>query len=303
MQKINKAVILAAGLGTRFLPVTKGIPKGMINILDKPVLHYVAAEIVKSQIFEIAIVVNKDDKSIENYFSNNLELVSILEKRMEKLKNEKNDKEVLTVKSTLSDMHMFLNAKFNYIVQKSPKGSGDAVLCVEEFTNNEPFALLNGDDIIVSKTPCIKQLTDQYGNYNSSVIGCQRVDTQEIVKCGSVKYKEENLKTFKVEEIIEKPEIKLAPSNLAALGRYVVKNEIFKYIKTQSAAKNGEIQLTDSLNRMAKDYPVYAYDFEGTRYDAGDKLGYLKAIVDFALASGYKKDFKEYLENVLQENF
>ncbi|MCL1901036.1 MAG: UTP--glucose-1-phosphate uridylyltransferase [Firmicutes bacterium] len=301
MKKVNKAVILAAGRGTRFLPITKGIPKGMITIMDKPVLHYVAAEIVKSEISDIAIVVSSVDKSIENYFSNNLELVSIFEKRIEKLQDEKNDKELLTAKSTLEDMRMFCNAKFTYIVQKSPKGSGDAVLCVEDFTNNEPFALLNGDDIIISEIPCVKQLTDQYDNYNASIIGCQRVDINEIVKYGSVKYKEQNSKTYKVEEIIEKPKVDLAPSNLASLGRYVVKNEIFKYLKTQSAATNGEIQFTDSLNRMAQDYTSYAYDFDGTRYDAGDKLGYLKAVVDFALASGYKKDFKDYLEKILQE--
>ena len=305
MKKVNKAVILAAGLGTRFLPVTKGIPKGMINILDKPVLHYVAAEITESQIFDIAIIISQDDKTIRNYFSNDPKLENILEEKLKKLesqpKDQKNNEEILNTKNILEDLRRFKNVKFTYIVQEVPKGSGDAVLCAEEFTKGEPFALLNGDDVIVSKIPCVKQLTGQYDNYNASIIGCQRVNINEIVKYGSVKYKEIKSKVFKIEEIIEKPPVNLAPSNLAALGRYVLTNEIFKYIKTQTPAKNGEIQLTDSINRMAKDYAVYAYDFEGTRYDAGDKLGYLKAVVDFALDTNYKNDLKVYLEKVLQE--
>jgi len=307
MKKIKKAVILAAGLGTRFLPITKGIPKGMINILDKPALHYIAQEIVKSQIFDIAIIVSNDDNSIKNYFSKNPALEDILEKKLKKLESSyqgrQTDKEISNIKNTLEDLCLFNKVNFTYIIQKNPKGSGDAVLCAEQFVNNEPFAILNGDDIIVSNVPCAKQLTDQYDNYNANLIGCQRVAINDIVKYSSVKYIEEKPKVFKIEEILEKPQINEAPSNLAALGRYVVRSEIFGYLKTQNPAKNGEIQFTDSLNRMAQDHLSYAYEFEGTRYDAGDKMGYLKATVDFAFSSNYKGEFKEYITKVLQEKF
>ncbi|GAA0115129.1 UTP--glucose-1-phosphate uridylyltransferase GalU [Clostridium senegalense] len=289
--KITKAVIPAAGLGTRFLPVTKAIAKEMLPILDKPTIQYIVEEIVDSGIKDILIITGHNKKAIEDHFDRALELEMNLKKNNKKiLLNEIND---------ITNM-----ANIHYIRQKEPKGLGHAILCAKSFIKDEPFAVLLGDDIVYSKEPCIKQLINQFNAKNSTILGVQDVEKDEVYKYGIVDGNIENDRLYKVKNLIEKPSIEVAPSNIAILGRYIITPEIFNILENIKPSKNNEIQLTDALNELSKKESVYAYNFTGKRYDIGDKLGFLKANIEFALRNNDIKDsLKDYLIDLNFNNY
>ncbi len=292
MKKVRKAVIPAAGLGTRFLPATKVQPKEMLPIIDTPIIQYIVQEAIDSGIEEILIITGKNKKSIEDHFDRSFELEYELEAR--------GKSELLGVVQGISSM-----IDIHYVRQKHQLGLGHAVKCAKTFVGNEPFAVLLGDDIVKTNggEPCLKQLINVYNKYNNSVIGVQKVDESQVDKYGIVSGTSIEDRIYKVEELIEKPSIEEAKSNIAILGRYILEPAIFEAIDNTSVGKGGEIQLTDALVNLGKFKNVLAYDFIGKRHDAGDKLGYLKATVEFALEKeGLKDDFREYLENLLNRN-
>jgi len=268
---ISKAVIPAAGMGTRFLPATKSMPKEMLPIIDKPVIQFVVEEAINSGIEDIIIITGKGKRAIEDYFDTSPELENHL------IRNEKYEllREVKDI-SSLADIH--------YIRQKEPKGLGDAILKAEKHIGDESFAVFLGDDIIISETPCIKQLMNLFEKYEHSVIAVEEVPKEKISDYGIIKGREIEKSTYLLEDIIEKPSLKEAPSNIGTVGRYIFTSEIFECIKETPPGKGNEIQLTDAIRMLMEKEEVYAYAFEGKRYDAGDKVEYVKAIVDFALA-------------------
>lgn len=274
MKKIRKAVIPVAGIGTRFLPVTKSIPKEMLPIVDKPILHYIIEECVESGIEEILLINSPYKKCIKEYFDRNYELESILKSRG-KIKESKMIEEISKM------------ATFFYITQNEPLGSGHAIGLAKNFVGNEPFAVLYGDDIIYSDIPALKQLIEQYEKNNSSIIGCLEVSRNIVNRYGIIKFKEGQ---DKIDTIIEKPSIDEAPSNIAGLGRYILNPEIFKYIDNLKANENGEYQFTDAMKEMMKDYNYEVCMIDGTYYDTGSKEGYLKANIDYALKCNDLKD-------------
>ncbi|WP_042273618.1 UTP--glucose-1-phosphate uridylyltransferase GalU [[Clostridium] dakarense] len=269
-KKVRKAIIPAAGLGTRFLPATKSQPKEMLPIVDKPTLQYIIEEAINSGIEEILIVTGRSKKSIEDHFDRSVELEVELE--------QKGKSDMLKMVQDISNM-----VNIHYIRQKEPKGLGHAIHCAKSFIGNEPFAVLLGDDIVDSSTPCLKQLINAYDEYKTSILGVQEVDIKDTNKYGilDVKYIEDRV--YKVKDMVEKPDVDKAPSNIAILGRYIITPEIFNILENQEPGKGGEIQLTDALKTLATKEAIYAYSFEGRRYDVGDKLGFLEATVDFAL--------------------
>ena len=269
-QIVHKAVIPAAGLGIRFLPVTKSMPKEMLPIIDKPVIHYVVEEAILSGIDDIIIITGRGKRAIEDYFDDSPEL----EMRL-KSQNKKKDFTKMREISNFPTIH--------YVRQKEPKGLGDAILKAEHHIGNEPFAVLLGDDIISNSQPCISQLIPIHSRFNSSVISIEHVTPEKISSYGIISGEEIEPNLIKVLNIIEKPELDKAPSNMGTVGRYVFVPEIFDYLKSLSPGIGNEIQLTDAIQQLIKDYPVYAYKFNGKRYDTGNKLGYIEAIVDFAL--------------------
>ncbi|PER34578.1 UTP--glucose-1-phosphate uridylyltransferase [Bacillus thuringiensis] len=271
--KIRRAIIPAAGLGTRFLPATKAQAKEMLPIVDKPTIQYIVEEAVASGIEEIIIIIGRGKRSIEDHFDKSYELEDAL------LKKEKLDvlKEVQQISSL---------ATIYYVRQKEPKGLGHAILCAQSFIGNEPFAVLLGDDIVMSETPCLKQIIDVFEYCNSSVVAVQSVPEKDISKYGIVKPKgtmiQPNL--FSVDCLVEKPKKEVAPSRYAIMGRYVLRPEIFKILtKLPVNQASNELQLTDAINELNKEQAVLAYNFEGNRYDIGDKVGFIKATIDFAL--------------------
>ena len=282
---IKKAIIPAAGLGTRFLPVTKSMPKEMLPIIDKPIIQFVVEEAVASGIDDILIITGRGKRAIEDYFDTSPELESHL------LKNGKDEllKEVRDI-SSMVDIH--------YIRQKEPKGLGDAVLKAEKHVGNEPFAVLLGDDIIKAEIPCIKQLTNLFGRYNKSIIAVEEVPKEKVSSYGIIKGREIDEFIYRIEEIIEKPSIEEAPSNIGTVGRYVLTPAIFDCIKETKPGSGNEIQLTDAIKLLMEKEEVFAYSFKGKRYDAGDKTGYVKAIIDVALE---KEDLKVEIVRYLQE--
>lgn len=288
MKKVRKAVIPAAGLGTRFLPATKSMPKEMFTIIDTPTIQYIVEEAVKSGIEEICIITNSTKHIMENHFDYNFELETRLK---EKGEIEKYDQIRRIPKM----------CKIFYVRQLEPKGLGHAILCAKEFINDEPFAVLLGDDLMVSENePVLKQLINHYESTNSSILGVQTVSKEDVSKYGIVDPK--NIISERLVEIKgmdEKPSMNDAKSQLAVLGRYVLTPTIFKYLETQNAGKGNEIQLTDAIMRMLNEEKVFAYDFEGIRYDIGDKFGYVKAIIDFALNNKELKDkTRDYINNL-----
>lgn len=289
LKRIKKAVIPAAGLGTRFLPATKAQPKEMLPIVDKPTLQYIIEEAVESGIEEILIITGKNKKSIEDHFDKSVELELELEK--------KGKTELLEKVQKISNM-----ISIYYIRQKEPNGLGDAIHCAKSFIGNEPFAVMLGDDIVDSETPCLKQLIDTYDEYRTTVLGFQKVNEQDVDKYGIISAKHIEDRVYKVKDLVEKPEIDKAPSNIAILGRYIITPEIFKILEELPPGKGGEVQLTDALKMLSKKEAMYAYIFEGKRYDVGDKLGFLEATVDFALKKPeLKDDFMKYLNKVCIE--
>ena len=285
-KKVKKAVIPAAGLGTRFLPATKAQPKEMLPIVDKPTLQYIIEEAVASGIEEILIITGRNKKSIEDHFDKSVELELELE--------QKGKKELLDIVQGISNM-----INIHYIRQKEPKGLGDAIYCARHFIGDEPFAIMLGDDIVDNDVPCLKQLMDAYEEYRTTILGVQKVDIKDTNKYGIISAKHIEDRVYKVKDLVEKPEQGKAPSNIAILGRYIITPEIFDILEDLPAGKGGEVQLTDALKLLSKKEAMYAYNFEGRRYDVGDKLGFLEATVDFALKRPELKDeFIDYLKKV-----
>ena len=282
---IRKAVIPAAGLGTRFLPATKSMPKEMLPIIDKPVIQYVVEEAIASGIDDIIVITGRGKRAIEDYFDTSPELENHL--------LSKNKKDLLKKVKDISSL-----ADIHYVRQKEPKGLGDAVLKAEKHVGNEPFAVLLGDDIIVSERPAVKQLIEAFDKVKCSVIGVEEVPLELLSKYGVVEVEQKQEDLFLVKNLVEKPE--RPPSNLAVSGRYILTPEIFDCIREVKPGYGGEIQLTDALNLLLnlKEQRIYAKKIEGRRYDIGDKLSYVKAIIDFVLE---REDLKEEIERYLRE--
>lgn len=289
-RKVRKAVIPAAGLGTRFLPATKAQPKEMLPIVDKPTLQYIIEEAVASGIEEILIITGRNKKSIEDHFDKSVELELELE--------NKGKTELLEIVQNISNM-----INIHYIRQKEPRGLGDAIYCARHFIGDEPFAVMLGDDIVDNKVPCLKQLMDTYDEYRTTILGVQKVAKEDTNKYGIIDAKFIEDRVYKVKDLVEKPDSDKAPSNIAILGRYIITPEIFEILSDLPPGKGDEIQLTDALKELSKKEAMYAYDFEGRRYDVGDKLGFLEATVDFALKRDELKDgFLDYLKYVCKKH-
>ncbi|WP_374125281.1 UTP--glucose-1-phosphate uridylyltransferase GalU [Leptotrichia hongkongensis] len=297
IKRIRKAVIPAAGLGTRVLPATKAQPKEMLVIVDKPALQYLVEELVEAGIEEILIITGRNKVSIENHFDYSYELEKTLE--------EKGKKDLLKVVNNISEM-----SNIYYVRQKKPLGLGHAISCAEAFVGDEPFVVLLGDDIIYAdrdkgQSPVTKQLVEKYNELQGgTILGVQEVPHENVSKYGIIKpLKQIDEKTVAVEDFIEKPSVDEAPSNLAALGRYVLEPEIFSYLKRTKPGKGGEIQLTDAILAMKNDgEKLYAYNFDGLRYDTGDKFGMFVANVEFGLRHEELKDkVKDYLKDLVKK--
>ncbi|WP_418248385.1 UTP--glucose-1-phosphate uridylyltransferase GalU [Dialister invisus] len=290
MQKIRKAVIPAAGFGTRFLPATKAMPKEMLPIVDKPTIQYIAEEILESGIDQILIISGHAKRAIEDHFDSSPELESHLYEHGKM--------------SVLKEIKKISSIKIHYVRQQYMRGLGDAILCAKEFVDGEPFGVILGDDVVYHpEKSALKQLMEQYEQTGGTVIGCQCVAPERVSAYGIIAGKEINDKgLLKVDDMIEKPSISEAPSRVAALGRYVITPEVFEVLEQTAPGKGGEIQLTDALRVMAHAGNVYAYCFEGKRYDTGDKLGFLKANVEYALRrDDLGDDFHTYLKNLTKD--
>ena len=286
--KVTKAVIPAAGLGTRVLPATKAQPKEMLVIVDKPSLQYIVEELVESGIKDIIIVTGRNKNSIEDHFDHSYELEDTLKK------NNKN-----TLLEKVEDISSMAN--ICYVRQNHPKGLGHAILKAKSFVGDEPFVIALGDDIVYNDVPVAKQLIDSYSKYGSSIVGCQEVKKSDVSKYGIVKpLLSLDEKTVEMEDFIEKPSIEEAPSKLACLGRYLLTPKIFDYLEKTEPGKGGEIQLTDAIVAMMKDgEKVLAYNFEGKRYDIGNKFGLLKANIEFGLRNEEtREELLEYLKSI-----
>ncbi|NWQ41093.1 UTP--glucose-1-phosphate uridylyltransferase GalU [Bacillus sp. EB106-08-02-XG196] len=287
MKRVRKAIIPAAGLGTRFLPATKAMPKEMLPIVDKPTIQYIIEEAVASGIEDIIIVTGKGKRAIEDHFDNAMELEQNL------IDKEKYDLlEKVQYPTKLADIH--------YIRQKEPKGLGHAVWCARNFIGNEPFAVLLGDDIVQSETPCLKQLINQYEDTFSSVIGVQTVADSDTHRYGIIDPSTQEGRRYQVSNFVEKPKPGTAPSNLAIMGRYILTPEIFMFLDRQEKGAGGEIQLTDAIQRLNEIQRVFAFDFEGKRYDVGEKFGFVKTTIEFALQhEDLHDDMLDYLKNLV----
>lgn len=283
--KVRKAIIPAAGLGTRFLPATKAVPKEMIPIVDRPTIEYIVEEAVASGIEEILIITGRNKKAIEDHFDRAVELEMNLERdgKMELL-------ELVDKSTNMANIH--------YIRQKNPKGLGHAISCARAFVGDEPFAVMLGDDIVDSEIPCLKQLMDAYDKHGTSILGVQEVAIENVNKYGIVKGNRINSREYIVEDLVEKPKVEEAPSNVAILGRYIITPEIFDILEDTKPGKGNEIQLTDGLKTLIEKQSMHAYIFEGRRYDVGDKLGFLEATVEFALK---RDDLQEGFKNFLRQ--
>lgn len=286
--KIRKAIIPAAGLGTRFLPATKALPKEMLPIVDKPTIQYIVEEAVASGIEDIIIISGRGKRSIEDHFDQTYELEDALMKK-NKL-------------SLFHEVQKITNlANIHYIRQKEPKGLGHAINCARSFVGNEPFAVLLGDDIVMSEKPCLQQLIEVFNRYHSSIVGVQRVSEDEVSQYGIIKPKgseiDENI--LNIETLVEKPKKEEAPSQYAILGRYILRPEIFSILNTLPPDSSGEVQLTEAIRILNERQAVYAYQFHGRRYDIGNKLGFIRATIDFALQRDDLRDeVLDYLNRI-----
>jgi UTP--glucose-1-phosphate uridylyltransferase len=290
--RIRKAIIPAAGLGTRFLPATKALPKEMLPIVDKPTIQYIVEEAVASGIEDIIIISGRGKRSIEDHFDQSYELEDALLKKNKQLLFD----EVQKI-SSLANIH--------YIRQKEPKGLGHAIYCAKSFVGNEPFAVLLGDDIVKSTKPCLKQLIEVFNRYHSSIVAVQQVLEDDVSKYGIIKPKgsEIDKNVINIEALVEKPKREDAPSRFAIMGRYVLRPEIFDILKDLPPDKSGEIQLTDAINKMNQSQAVYAYQFHGRRYDIGNKMGFIQATIDFALQrQDLRDEVIRYLKEVIANN-
>lgn len=287
LKTVKKAIIPAAGLGTRFLPATKAMPKEMLPIVDKPTIQYIVEEAIQSGIEDIIIVTGKGKRAIEDHFDHSFELEQSL---LEKGKHE-----------ILKKVQESSKINIHYIRQKEPKGLGHAVWCARKFIGNEPFAVLLGDDIVQAETPCLRQLMDQYEATQSSVIGVQTVPETETHRYGIIDPLVQNGRSYQVSKFVEKPAKGTAPSNLAIMGRYVLTPEIFMFLENQQTGAGGEIQLTDAIQRLNEIQRVFAYDFEGKRYDVGEKLGFIQTTIEMALQHDeLKNELLSYMEKLFK---
>ncbi|OAB46226.1 UTP--glucose-1-phosphate uridylyltransferase GalU [Paenibacillus glacialis] len=287
MKKVKKAIIPAAGLGTRFLPATKAMPKEMLPIVDKPTIQYIVEEAVASGIEDIIIVTGKGKRAIEDHFDHAFELENNL------FSKGKFD--------LLDEVRSSSNVEIHYIRQKEAKGLGHAVWCARNFIGNEPFAVLLGDDIVQSQTPCIRQLAEQFEQVQKSVIGVQSVPHDQTQRYGIVAALERFGRLHEVDYLVEKPPAGKAPSNLAIMGRYILTPEIFGFLEHQEEGAGGEIQLTDAIQKLNESQGVYAYDFEGIRYDVGEKLGFIMTNLNFALQNEeLRKPLLQGMETILE---
>ncbi len=268
--KVRKALFPAAGLGTRFLPITKAIPKEMLPLVDKPLIQYCVEEAVASAIEEVIIITGMGKTAIEDHFDTSFQLESILE--------SKGKKDMLKVVRDVSNL-----VHFSYTRQKEAKGLGHAVLCGKNLIGHEPFAVFLGDDIIDAAVPCMKQMIDVYNDKRCSVLAVKRVPKEDVSNYGVIKGSQVGDRLYEVHDMVEKPSVEEAPSDLAIIGRYLLMPEIFEFIEKTPPGKGGEMQLTDAIKSLLSVQPVYALEFEGERYDAGDKLGFIKANIAYAL--------------------
>jgi UTP--glucose-1-phosphate uridylyltransferase len=288
MKKVRKAIIPAAGLGTRFLPATKAMPKEMLPIVDKPTIQYIVEEAIASGIEDIIIVTGKGKRAIEDHFDHSFELEQNLE--------EKGKLDMLEKVQASSKINI------HYIRQKEPKGLGHAVWCARKFIGDEPFAVLLGDDIVQAETPCLRQLMDEYEATKSSVIGVQTVNENETHRYGIIDPTEQDGRRYQVKQFVEKPASGTAPSNLAIMGRYILTPEIFTFLEDQQTGAGGEIQLTDAIQRLNEIQRVFAYDFEGTRYDVGEKFGFIQTTIEMALQhEELKNELLEYMKALVEK--
>ena len=287
IKPVRKAVIPAAGLGTRFLPATKATPKEMLPIVDKPTIQYIVEEALAAGIEDILVITGRSKRAIEDHFDRSIELEM-------NLKEHGKEKELEVVRK-ISDIRIY------YIRQKEPRGLGHAILCAQQFIGDEPFAVLLGDDVVDAKVPALKQLIDVYEKTGSSVLGVQEVPLEKVSSYGIVaSHATDEPRTFTVSDMVEKPAVEDAPSRLAVLGRYVINPEIFAILEKTEPGRGGEIQLTDALKVLAEQQTMYAYNFEGRRYDVGDKQGFLEATVEMALKRPDLRDkFLTYLQGIV----
>jgi len=283
---VRKAVFPAAGLGTRFLPATKAQPKEMLPLVDKPTIQYVVEEAVASGLDELVLVTGRNKRAIEDHFDAAFELEYYLQDRgkIEELAQIKTISELATV---------------SYVRQKEPLGLGHAILCARTLVGGEPFGVFLGDDIIVSRTPCMRQLLDVHARYQGPVVAVTRIPGPDIGRYGVITPRPLGGNVYEVLDMVEKPAPADAPSDLAIIGRYVLTPDIFPILAETPPDSRGEIQLTNGLRTLRERRPIYAVEFEGTRYDTGDKLGFLKATVAFALARpDLGADFRAYLKSL-----
>lgn len=288
-RQIKKAIIPAAGLGTRFLPATKAMPKEMLPIVDKPAIQYIVEEAVDAGIEDILIVTGKGKRAIEDHFDKAIELEQQLE--------QKQKHELLQQVRQSSKM-----ATIHYIRQQEPLGLGHAVWCARKFIGDEPFAVLLGDDIVIADKPCIKQLCEIYAETNGSVIGVQEVADEQLPRYGVVDPFSERGRLYQIRSLIEKPPLGTAPSNLAIMGRYILTPGIFAFLDKHEKGAGGEIQLTDAIQKLSGQENVHAYRFEGVRYDVGDKLGYITTSIEFALRNAeLREPLLNFIESVLMK--
>lgn len=286
MKKITKAIIPAAGLGTRFLPVTKATPKEMLPIVDTPTIQYIVEEAVLSGIEDIVIISGRGKRAIEDHFDKSYELEDVLRKH--------NKLEELEEIRKISHM-----ANIYYIRQKEAKGLGDAIHCAKAFIGQEPFAVLLGDDLVYSEKPCLSQLIEAYDKYQCSIVGVQKVLQEKVNLYGIVDGVSIDKKVMKIKDLVEKPDTDCAPSTTAILGRYILTPEIFDILEHQNPGKNGEIQLTDALKTLLSLQDIYSYELDGIRYDLGDKLGFIQATIEYALRrEDLGKQVKDYLLDI-----
>lgn len=289
--EVRKAVIPAAGLGTRFLPATKAMPKEMLPLIDRPVIQYVVEEAVASGIDDLLIITGRGKRAIEDYFDDSPELEMHLREN-----HKKSMLKVVQEVSSLVDIH--------YIRQKEPLGLGDAILRAEKHIGDEPFAVLLGDDIIVNTIPCTKQLIEVFSRTQGPVIAVNEIPPEKVSSYGIIQGRPLEPSLYYVEDIVEKPKLEEAPSRIGAIGRYILTPDIFDCLKEVQPGFGGEIQLTDAIKDLSRRRPVYASFFDGKRYDTGDRLGYVQAIIDFALSHEAIGDqVMEYLQFVMGQKF
>ena len=283
-KKVTKAIIPAAGLGTRFLPVTKAMPKEMLPIVDKPTIQYIVEEAIASGIEDIIIVTGKGKRAIEDHFDNNFELEDNL------IRKEKFE--------LLAKVRASSNVEIHYIRQKEPKGLGHAIWTARKFIGNEPFAVLLGDDIVQSEKPCLQQLIEEYNESGSSIIGVQVVPDDQTHRYGIIDPKSVSGRSYEVSNFIEKPLNGTAPSNLAIVGRYILTPKVFDFLEQQKIGAGGEIQLTDAIQELNRIEKVFAYNFEGKRYDVGEMIGFIRTTMEFALAN---PEIGKEVEDIMRE--